>query len=143
MASIVQINNSIKTLAAQNAMIQTTFFGTPTDKMAQGDVKYPLFAFDVMDFGLDIQKETINYQFWFLDQMKADKSNEEDALSDMVAVSNDMVAALKNNTNDFQLVTPITRNRISEDTPDNVCGLVMNISIYQPYTANRCQIPTI
>jgi hypothetical protein len=148
MASLIQINNNIKTLAMQHAMIKTVFFGVPTDRQALSDVAYPLFAFDVQDMPLEVAqstsgKETITYKFWFIDAMKADKSNEEDALSDMVAISNDIIALLKDNDNDFQISSPITRRRISDDTPDQVCGVEMDVNIFQPYTSNRCQIPTI
>ena len=99
MATLVQIINQIKTLASNNKMIRETFFGSVADRMAISDVQYPLFAFDLVDAPLETNKENLNFQFWFLDLMKADKTNEEDALSDMIAISNDMVAALNANEN--------------------------------------------
>ena len=140
--TLVQINNQIKSIASQNAMIETIFFGNLPDRMALGDIRYPVFCFDLLDSVLEVQKETLNYQFWFLDKMNPDKSNEEDALSDMISISNDMVAALSLNSNEFQINRTINKTRIQDESPDQVCGVMFNLQIYQPYENNRCQIPS-
>lgn len=141
MATLIQIINKIKEIGTANKMIQTTMFGIPMDAQALQDVKYPLFCFDLVDMPLSDKIETFNFRMMFLDMMKADRSNEEDALSDMIMISNDVVAALNNNNNDFQLNKSIQRERIQDETPDILCGTMLTVSLYQPMDYNRCQIP--
>lgn len=123
-------------------MIKTTYFGSIQDKVAEADVKYPIFTFDLVSAPLSDKIETLNYEFWFLDRMRQDRSNEEDALSDMIAISNDVVAALNNHALDFQLNKSITRTRIQDYDPDVLCGVKLDIALYQPIAYNKCQIPT-
>lgn len=139
--TLVEIIDQITAIGNANKAIKTTYFGSNADLFAIGDVDYPLFSFELIDMPLDDKKESFNFEMFVVDMMRQDRSNEVDALSDMIAISNDIVAALSNNNNDFQIVKQITRERIQDETPDVVCGVRMKITLYQPYDANRCQIP--
>lgn len=139
--TLIELNRKIQTIGESNAMIRTAFFGSLADRMAQGDIDYPIFCFDLVSAPLTDKIETLNYEFWFLDRMRQDRSNEEDALSDMIAVSNDVVAALTDVSLDISLNKSITRTRIQDESPDVVCGVKLDIALYQPINYNRCQIP--
>lgn len=143
MSTLNQIITQIKTIAEDHAQINTLYFGPPLDILGNQDVNYPLFCVDISDMPVNGKEQSFPFRMWWLDIARADKSNEQEILSDMLLVSNDFLASLDylSNSEDWMMDRNVPRQRIKDDTPDGLAGILADVTLKSPITYDKCQVP--
>jgi hypothetical protein len=98
--------------------------------------------------GASFGAKEIAYSFslYFMDRMLMEETNETEVLSDMTQVAGDIVAQLRY-PEDYSIVTwtlnqnlPITF--YTEEDPDLLAGVKLDITLSLPFINNRCQVPS-
>jgi hypothetical protein len=84
----------------------------------------------------------MEFSLYFLDRMLAEQSNETEVLSDQLSVAQDIIAQLKYNDFDFEIQDSVPLQYVTENTPDLLAGVVANVRLDLPFTADRCVVPT-
>jgi hypothetical protein len=148
MATIYTLNQIaaiIINTALRHGQLKSAEFGDPADVLNRTDLKYPALLFDLYSSSLERGKERFPFRLWLLD-LTLDHSNVTDAQSDALAISADIIALLKNEeVHDFVVEDSVQRTLIAprHGGPDRHAGLYMDVTIWQPYSADRCQVPLI
>ena len=98
-----------------------------------------------MFFGLEssqILAKQIQYTFslYFMDRQLQETEGLE-VLSDMTLVAQDLVAEIRNNTNEWLVGDTIPMQYFVEEDPDYIAGVRLDITLTLSSINNRCQIP--
>ena len=112
------------------------------DRLAIGDVKYPLFTFDTTTARLSTGSMTIDFQMFFIDRLVADLENEREIQSQMLSVAQDIIAQLRYPGFEFTVGNSSDITFITDTTPDILAGVTARVLIDIPYAADRCQVPS-
>ena len=140
--TLKQVIDTIQRLGEAHEMIETTFNGAVMDRLAIGDVKYPLFTFDATTGSLSIGSMSIPFQMFFIDRLVADLENEREIQSQMLSVAQDIIAQLRYPGFDFTVGNSSDITFITDTTPDLLAGVTARVLIDIPYAADRCQVPS-
>jgi hypothetical protein len=98
-----------------------------------------------MFFGLEssqILAKQIQYTFslYFMDRQLQETEGLE-VLSDMTLIAQDLVAEIRNNTNEWLVENLIPMQYFVEQDPDYLAGVKIDITLTLSSINNRCQIP--
>jgi hypothetical protein len=138
-----QVVATIQAIGQAHKQINTVYFGNLLDFLSKGsDNVYPAMFFDLTGSSISGTTLTMDFSLYFLDRMLAEQSNETEVLSDQLSVAQDIVAQLKYNDFDFEIQDSVALQFVTENTPDLLAGVVANVSLDLPFTADRCVVPT-
>ena len=137
-----QLVDKIKAIGEAHDMINTTWNGQVIDRLAIGDVVYPLFAFDTQTARIDRSDAVYNFNMFFIDRLVADSENEREAQSDQMGIAQDIIAQLRYPGWDWTVDTSAEVQFVTDTTPDLLAGVALRIAITLPYVSDRCQVPS-
>jgi len=123
-------------------MIETTYFGPAMDKLAEADVKYPMFSFDTNGGNIDGASLVLTFSMFFFDRLTADRSNMQDVHSDMLQVAQDIIAQLRYPGWDFDIRPGIPIALFDDSTPEMLAGVNAQVTLVLPYVSDRCSVPS-
>lgn len=123
-------------------IIETTYFGPAMDKLAEADVKYPMFTFDTNGGNIDGASLVLIFSMFFFDRLTADRSNMQDVHSDMLQVAQDIIAQLRYPGWDFDIRPGIPIALFDDSTPEMLAGVNAQVTLVLPYVSDRCSVPS-
>lgn len=138
-----QVVSQIKAIAEAHQQINTVYYGDFDEFLGESaDNVYPAMYFDSTNASISTRVLTLNFSLYFFDRMLPEKTNETEAVSDMLNVAQDIIAQLLFQQFEFEMNDSVQLTFITEDTPDNLVAVKADISMDLPFTSDRCQVPT-
>lgn len=138
-----QVVSQIKAIAEAHEQLNTVYYGDFAEFLGESaDNVYPAMYFDSTNASISTRTLTLNFSLYFFDRMIPEKTNETEAVSDMLSVAQDILAQLMYNEFEFEMSDSAQLTFITEDTPDNLIAVKADISMDLPFTVDRCQVPT-
>ena len=80
------------------------------------------------------------FRIYFLDRQLQETDGLEE-MSDMALISQDIIALLRNNSNEWIVDNVIPMNFVVEGEPDYLAGVVLEVGITISNINNRCEVP--
>ena len=154
MAMNMSLNKAIKrfrSIAANHKQIATFSFGDVADVTDDDDVQYPVMVVDYAGGTIDGIGKVTNYNFTIalldlVHQANDADGNEEDVLSDMLQIGEDIVGQMKDNEwAGLMYNAGATSVQVLRDaTGDKAAGIVLSLTVQSGYDSNRCDniLPT-
>lgn len=142
-----QILSRLKSLALSHKQINYAFFGDPHEFVTK-DITYPACFIQsqpgVINTATKLQ--TFSFRLYFLDLVHVatdTEENEDEVLSDMSSVADDMFALLMSPTyqDDWVISETAVKNLGTEQFDDMLAGVVIDVEISVEYLSNACDIP--
>ena len=90
-----QLIDKISALGNAHEMIETVWNGPIMDRLALGDVTYPLMTFDVNTARIVGSDASYDFQMVFIDRLVIDSENEREVQSDQMSILQDIIAQLR------------------------------------------------
>jgi hypothetical protein len=141
-----QIVKELTTIGNQHEQINFVYFGDVWERLSNGEVTYPAMFMTLTGASFGAKEIAYSFSLYFMDRMLMEETNETEVLSDMTQVAGDIVAQLRY-PEDYGNVTwtlnqnlPITF--YTEEDPDLLAGVKLDISLSLPFINNRCQVPS-
>jgi hypothetical protein len=141
-----QIVKELTTIGNQHEQINFVYFGDVWERLSNGEVTYPAMFMTLTGANFGAKEIAYSFSLYFMDRMLMEETNETEVLSDMTQVAGDIVAQLRY-PEDYSIVTwtlnqnlPITF--YTEEDPDLLAGVKLDISLSLPFINNRCQVPS-
>lgn len=136
-----QLVAHIQSLGESHQIIQKTFRGSILDFLSTDNL-YPGFIFDVTTASINGSEQTINFEFFFLDRVNQDDSNDMEVFSDQLQIAQDIIAQMRDQNLEYELANNINITFLLEQTGDVLAGVRCDISVNLGYISNRCAVPT-
>lgn len=143
-----QVVRRIKTLALSHQQINTFYSGDNFEADAGADIVYPICVCEKVPGSIDRAQKltTYNFRLYFLDRVliaEDSEGNEDEVLSDMASVANDMMAMLMYSgyEDDWIIGDLAVHQSVTEVLNDMVSGSVLDVSVSVDFIADRCQVP--
>lgn len=136
-----QLVAAIQAIGENHAMIKKTFQGTIVDFLSTENL-YPAMLFDVTGANINGSEQSIDFEMYFFDRIAQDLNNEMEVLSDQLRIAQDVISAMRDQNNKYELSDTIPISFFVDDTGDVLGGVRLDISINLGYISNRCVIPT-
>lgn len=136
-----QLVSQIQSLGDNHQIINKTFRGNILDFLSTENL-YPGFIFDVTTASINGSEQTINFEFFFLDRVNLDDSNDMEVFSDQLQIAQDIIAQMRDQNNEYELANNINITFLLEQTGDVLAGVRCDISVNLGYISNRCVVPT-
>jgi hypothetical protein len=141
-----QIVKELTTIGNDHEQINFVYFGDVWERLSNGEVTYPAMFMTLTGASFGAKEIAYSFSLYFMDRMLMEETNETEVLSDMTQVAGDIVAQLRY-PEDYGNVTwtlnqnlPITF--YTEEDPDLLAGVKLDISLSLPFINNRCQVPS-
>jgi hypothetical protein len=141
-----QIVKELTTIGNQHEQINFVYFGDVWERLSNGEVTYPAMFMTLTGASFGAKEIAYSFSLYFMDRMLMEETNETEVLSDMTQVAGDIVAQLRY-PEDYSIVTwtlnqnlPITF--YTEEDPDLLAGVKLDITLSLPFINNRCQVPS-
>lgn len=143
------IFDSIKTICTNHGQLKGAFgFGEVVDLGVSGDTKYPMMF--VSPKSCVVKKGEVGYSFdiRILDRLPMGyiAKQEVEILSDTMQIALDILAELKHgssNTYPFEIKFDQTLTPFVEYLDDILAGWLFSVTLFVPFTADECAVPTI
>lgn len=136
-----QLVAHIQHLGESHQIIQKTFRGSILDFLSTEN-NYPGFIYDVTTASINGSEQTINFEFFFLDRVNQDDSNDMEVFSDQLQIAQDIIAQMRDQNQEYELADNINITFLLEQTGDVLAGVRCDISVNLGYISNRCAVPT-
>lgn len=136
-----QLVAHIQHLGESHQIIQKTFRGSILDFLSTENL-YPGFIFDVTTASINESQQTINFEFFFLDRVNQDDSNDMEVFSDQLQIAQDIIAQMRDQNQEYELADNVNITFLLEQTGDVLAGVRCDISVNLGYISNRCAVPT-
>jgi hypothetical protein len=141
-----QIVKELTTIGNSHEQINFVYFGDVWERLSNGEVTYPAMFMTLTGANFGAKEIVYSFSLYFMDRMLMEETNETEVLSDMTQVAGDIVAQLRY-PEDYGNVTwtlnqnlPITF--YTEEDPDLLAGVKLDINLSLPFINNRCQVPS-
>jgi hypothetical protein len=141
-----QIVKELTTIGNDHEQINFVYFGDVWERLSNGEVTYPAMFMTLTGASFGAKEIAYSFSLYFMDRMLMEETNETEVLSDMTQVAGDIVAQLRY-PEDYSIVTwtlnqnlPITF--YTEEDPDLLAGVKLDITLSLPFINNRCQVPS-
>lgn len=135
-----QLIDDITGLGKRHALIKKTFCGTIVDFLSTENL-YPAMLFDVTTASINGAEQNINFEFYFMDRVSQDQSNEMEVLSDQLQIAQDIISLMRDQNNEYELSEQVNVSFFVDDTGDVLAGVRLDITINLGYISNRCVVP--
>lgn len=145
-----QVLKRIKETALAHRQIRNFYRGLVTDFLSDKTTLYPsAFIQDNGNGNISFGKHetTFPFRLFLLDLVHLSENtngNEQDIMSDMSLIAIDLIAQFSSpEYTDWRISNDVPTQFLLEDENDLIAGIMIDFSIKVPFTADRCQIPTI
>jgi hypothetical protein len=135
-----QIVKKITDYGNQHAQIEYVLYGDVVDHLSLGEVTYPAFFFNMSGISMQFKQITYTFSLYFLDR-QIENTEQIEVQSDQIQICQDIVAQIRNNSNEWIISENIPMDYFCETEPDVLAGVKADISITVSSINNRCQIP--
>lgn len=135
-----QLKKQIENYAVNHPQINYVFFGEIYDRLSSGEVVYPAMFFSLETAQILAKQIQYSFSLYFMDRQLQETEGLE-VMSDMTLIAQDIVAELRNNTNDWIVGDSITMQYFVEEDPDYIAGVRLDVTFLLSSINNRCQIP--
>jgi|GEM_PF-1387812 hypothetical protein len=135
-----QIIKQIQGFGTSHPQLKTVLFGEFSDKLDSDDILYPAMFFDLGAAAISQKQITYNLSLYILDRHLVETDALE-VLSDTNLIMQDIVAEIRNNSNDWETGFNIPLTYYREYDPDFLAGVQADIQLTLDSLNNRCQIP--
>jgi len=144
MISINQFTALLQSLAGAHEQIKTFGEGDVWEIGASKAVQYPLMWASLQPSSTGPKLLNMKFSLLFADLVFADKSNEQEVLSDTQQIALDILAQLNSPdySDDFILDPNAQLTPFTEHFDDDVAGWKVDINIKVNYLADRCAVPS-
>lgn len=148
MRTLNELIKRIRTLALAHKQIRRFKTGLAGDLFADHTAKYPACCLQYTAGGISTSGHatTVNFRMFLVDLVHVSedtKQNEDDVLSDMLLIIQDLVSEMNNgNFNDWFLSTDNVLQAIIEGDNDLFAGWYLDFSIRIIYRQNVCEVPS-
>jgi hypothetical protein len=133
----------VQRLGEDHKIIRTTWNGAVMDKLAEVDVEYPVFTFDITGARIDGQVIVYDLSMFFFDRLQIDAENEREVQSDQLQIAQDIIAQLRYpGWEDFVILNNVPITFFSDNTPELLAGVNARASIQMDFASDRCVVPT-
>lgn len=137
-----QLVSQIRTIGNNHAQINSVNVGSYYEFLSKGlDVVYPSLFIEYNSASINGTTLGVNLSLYVADRQLPEDTNEVDAMSEMIAIAQDLIAELKSSYNDFGLNESIPLQLLSEETADLDIVVQADLQFEIPYLADYCQIP--
>lgn len=144
-----QVRNRIERIALAHSQVRSFKKGLISDQLTEHTARYPAVYLSGPGQGsisISSRAAVINYQLFIMDLVHVSedtKLNEEDVLSDMFSIAQDLVAQMNSAVYTDWRVSPDNNLQIVvEDESDMRAGVVLDFSISTMYTQDLCAVPS-
>lgn len=135
-----QIITQIKGFGTSHPQLNTVLFGEFVEKLDSEDIIYPAMFFDLADAAISEKQIQYNLNIYIMDRHLVETDALE-VLSDTNLIMQDIVAEIRNNSNDWETGINIPITYFREADPDFLAGVRADVSLTLDSLNNRCQIP--
>jgi hypothetical protein len=135
-----QIITQIKGFGTNHPQLNTVLFGEFVEKLDDQDIIYPAMFFDLGDAAISEKQIQYNLNIYIMDRHLVETDALE-VLSDTNLIMQDIVAEIRNNSNDWETGINIPITYFREADPDYLAGVRADVSLTLDSLNNRCQIP--
>jgi hypothetical protein len=135
-----QIITQIKGFGTNHPQLNTVLFGEFVEKLDDADIIYPAMFFDLADAAISEKQIQYNFNIYIMDRHLVETDALE-VLSDTNLIMQDIVAEIRNNSNDWETGINIPITYFREADPDYLAGVRADVSLTLDSLNNRCQIP--
>lgn len=148
MRTLNQLIARVRTLALAHKQIRRFQTGLAGDLFADKTAKYPAccLQYTAGDISTSGHATTVNFRIFLVDLVhvsKDTKQNEDDVLSDMLFIMQDLVAEMNNgNFSDWFLSPANPLQAIVEGDNDLFAGWYMDFNIRMVFRQNVCEVPS-
>jgi hypothetical protein len=136
-----QIVQRITDYGNLHPQINFVLYGDVYDHLSQGEVTYPAMFFNIEDVSISAKQIQYTFGLYFMDR-QIENTEELEVMSDQILSCQDIVAQIRNNSNEWIVGDSIPMLLFTESEPDVLAGVKASISLVLPSINNRCQIPT-
>lgn len=135
-----QIITQINGFGTSHPQLNTVLFGEFAEKLDGEDIIYPAMFFDLADASISEKQISYNLNIYIMDRHLVEADGLE-VLSDTNLIMQDIIAKIRNNTNDWETGINIPITYFREAEPDFLAGVRADVSLTTDSLNNRCQIP--
>ena len=136
-----QLIDSIQELGDKHNIIQKTFRGSILDFLSTENL-YPGFCFDMTNASINGAELSVSFEFWFLDRVAQDQSNEMEVLSDQLQIAQDIIAQMRYPGWEYEIADNIPITFFVEETGDVLAGVRCDVTVNLGYISDRCAVPS-
>lgn len=137
-----QLVNQIKTIGQLHPQINSVNVGSYYEFLSKGeDVTYPALFIEYDSARIDGTTLSVALSLYIADRQLPEDTNEVDAMSEMLFIAQDLIAELKDSSNEFYLSESIPLQLLSEETADLDIVVKADVNIDLPYLSDYCQAP--
>lgn len=137
-----QIVKQITGFGNNHEQIKFVYFGDVWERLSNGEVTYPAMFFNLNDAQILAKQIQYNFSIYVMDRMLMEETNETEVLSDMTLVGQDMVASIRDHTNNWTASDNMSVTFYTESDPDYLAGVKIDFSLTLSSLNDTCQIPT-
>jgi hypothetical protein len=137
-----QIVKEIKIIGINHEQIDYVYFGDVWERLSNGEVVYPALFLTLNSAAFLEKQIQYNFSIYLMDRMLSEETNETDVLSDMTLIGEDVMAQLRNQTQQWLVSNNATITYYTESDPDYLAGIKIDITLTLPSINNRCQVPS-
>ena len=140
-----QIIANLSEIAVQHRQLHNFKFGNPAEFYTSGVADCAEMWCQVNTATVSRNTMTYSFRVWVLDGVKRGELNENEVLSDMALIANDIIAQLRHPDYDWVIdfADNQTLNFFTEYSPYKWAGVWFDVDIELKYPNNRCAIPFI
>jgi hypothetical protein len=135
-----QIVKKLTDYGNQHAQINFVLYGDVFDHLSQGEVVYPAMFFNLDSCQIFAKEIQYTFGIYFMDR-QIETTEELEVMSDQLLTAQDIIAQIRNNSNEWKVADGIPMTLFVESEPDVLAGVRADISITLASLNNRCQIP--
>lgn len=142
MVTLNQILTKIKAFADNHAQIKSYGIGRMSEEDIEG-LQYPVCWTILGDAAVDGKVLNVSFNILFLDRIKKDFSNENEVMSDMLSVSADFVATMRQvsqQDGDWNFITSSSLSPIGDATDDEASGWQLGFTVKVVHEFNYCNL---
>lgn len=137
-----QIVKEIKLIGINHEQIDYVYFGDVWERLSNGEVVYPALFLTLTSAAFLEKQIQYNFSIYLMDRMLSEETNETDVLSDMTLIGEDVMAQLRNQTQQWLVSNNAIITYYTESDPDYLAGIKIDITLTLPSINNRCQVPS-
>ena len=140
--SLNQLNKAFNDICNAHQQLKTYGFGQVHHIETSGTIQHPLMWVE-LENGTNTGKETrYQFNFYLMDIVQNDRSNETEVLSDMYKIAEDILAELRHGDWTFYyLVKETLIDYFTEGTTSKTAGVKFSVIISTETPNDRCAIP--
>lgn len=142
-----QVLSRIRTISLAHKQVNRFYFGKEWELLNDKKSEYACVLCEDQGGSIDrtTKQRVLNFRLYFLDLVNVSEDtegNEQEVLSDMLSVAEDIIALLNNHDyDDWMIQENSPLQFITEVFDDMNAGVYIDVAISVDYLTDRCQVP--